>query len=214
MPRPVLPSPTATHTVKRTFLWILLAFTVAGAVAAAALAYAISRAGYWLEAAGHPPARTDAIIILGGNDGDRTLRALELYRGGYAAKIVLTGLEHGTLAPPPHVAWRSDYLVAQGVPRSALRFEGDSRNSYDEATNVLALMRKQGWHNVIAISDPPHMRRLAWTWERVFKGSGRQYILVATAADWWSPGNWWRDEHSGSFVISEYIKLAYYMVKR
>jgi uncharacterized SAM-binding protein YcdF (DUF218 family) len=189
----------ATHSIKHTFLWILLAFIVVGAVAATALAYAISRAGYWLEAAGGPPVRADAIIILGGNDGDRTLRALALYREGYATKIVLTGLEHGTVAPPPHVA---------------LRFEGDSRNSYEEATNVLALMRKAGWRNVIAISDPPHMRRLAWTLERVFKDSGRQFILVASSAEWWSPGNWWRDEHSGSFVISEYIKLAYYMVKR
>ena len=95
-----------------------------------------------------------------------------------------------------------------------MRFEIYSENSYEEAENVLELMRKQGWSSVLAVSDPPHMRRLAWTWERVFKGSGLRYVLVASAAQWWSPGAWWRDEHSGAFVITEYIKLAYYIAKR
>jgi hypothetical protein len=39
-------------------------------------------------------------------------------------------------------------------------------------------------------------------------------VLVASEPDWWVPGDWWRDEKSGAFVITEYIKLAYYMAKR
>ena len=110
--------------------------------------------------------------------------------------------------------WRAEWLLARGVPKSALRFEIYSENSYEEAENVLELMRKQGWISVLAVSDPPHIRRLAWTWGRVFKDSALRYVLVASAAQWWSPGAWWRDEHSGAFVITEYIKLAYYIAKR
>jgi len=204
----------STHATRRTLLRILLSFAIAGAIAAGAMAYAVSRAGYWLEAPGQPPAHAEAIIVLGGNDGDRALRALGLYREGYAPKIVLTGLEHGNAVPPANLTWRAEFLVAQGVPKSALRLEVYSQNSYEEAENVLALMRRQGWRTVIAVSDPPHMRRLAWTWGRVFRGSGLNYVLVASAADWWVPGRWWRDERSGAFVISEYIKLAYYFAKR
>ena len=202
------------HATRRTLLWILLSFAIAGALAAGAIVYAVSRAGYWLEAPGQAPAPADAIVVLGGNDGDRALRALALYRDRYAPTIVLTGLEHGNSAPPANLTWRAEFLIARGVPKSALRFEVYSENSYEEAANVLALMRKQGWRRVIAVSDPPHMRRLAWTWKRVFEGTGLQYLLVASAADWWVPGRWWRDEHSGAFVISEYIKLAYYFAKR
>jgi uncharacterized SAM-binding protein YcdF (DUF218 family) len=200
--------------MKRTLLWILLAFAVVGAAAAAVLAYAVTQAGYWLEAPGQAPKRADAIVVLGGDDGDRALRALALYREGYAPTIVLTGLERGSAAPPVTMTWRAEFLTARGVPKSALRFEVESRNSYTEATNVLALMKKQGWRTVIVVSDPPHMRRLAWTWERVFKGSGLNYVLVPSAAPWWFPGSWWHDEQAGSFVIMEYIKLAYYMAKR
>ena len=78
----------ATHDLKRTLYSILLAILVAGAVAVAALAYAVSQAGYWLEAPGRQPAPVDAIIVLGGDDGERSLRALELYRGGDRKSVV------------------------------------------------------------------------------------------------------------------------------
>jgi uncharacterized SAM-binding protein YcdF (DUF218 family) len=185
-----------------------------GVIAAALLAYGISKAGYWLEAAGRAPEKANAIIALGGDNGERSLKAQALYHDGFAPLIVLTGLEKGIATPPPRLTWRADYLAAHGVPRSALRFEVGSRNSYEEATNILALMQKQKWQRVIVVSDPPHMRRLAWTWNRVFMDSGLHYVLVPSGAEWWSPGEWWRDELSASFVIMEYIKLAYYIVKR
>jgi len=197
-------------TAKRALIGILLVF----AIAAAAVVYAISRAGYWLQAPAQAPVHADAIVVLGGNDGDRALRALELFKAGYAPKIVLTGLERGRASPPANLTWRAEYLVARGVPKSAVRFEVYSENSYEEAENILELMKKQGWRTVIAVSDPPHMRRLAWTWHRVFKESGLGYALVASSAQWWMPGQWWRDEHSGAFVITEYIKIAYYLAKR
>ena len=199
---------------RRTLLAVLLSFALAGAVAVALVAFAASRAGYWLQAGAQAPIRADAIVVLGGNDGDRALRALALYREGHAPRIVLTGLERGNAAPPANLTWRAEFLVANGVPRSALRFEVYSHNSYEEAASVLALMRKQNWKSVIAVSDPPHMRRLAWTWKRVFDGTGLRYALVASAADWWKPGRWWRDERSGAFVISEFVKIGYYFFKR
>jgi len=202
------------HKVKHTLLWIVVAFASVTVVAALLLTYAGSKAGYWLQAPGQAPEKANAIVVLGGDDGERSLRAQTLYHEGYAPIIVLTGLEKGTAAPPPRLTWRADFLAANGVPRSALRFEVRSRNSYEEATQILALMQKQKWQSVIVVSDPPHMRRLSWTWARVFKDSGLHYVLVPSAAGWWTPGDWWRDEQSGAFVIMEYIKLAYYMVKR
>ena len=209
-PPRALPPSRSTLSVKRALVGILLAFVLA----ATALAWALSHAGYWLEAPGQAPVRADAIVVLGGNDGDRALRALGLYKEGYAPKIVLTGLERGGASPPANLTWRAEFLAARGVPKSALRFEVYSDNSFDEAANILELMKKQGWRTVIAVSDPPHMRRLAWTWHRVFKESGLSYALVASDAQWWSPGSWWRDERTGAFVITEYIKIAYYVAKR
>ena len=200
--------------MKRTLLRILLWLVVAGVAVCAVLAFVGAYAGHWLAAPAQAPRRADAIVVLGGDEGQRALRALELYRGGYAPTLVLTGLEYGDAAPPAALTWRADFLEARGVPRSALRFEVDSRNSYTEAVNILALMRQQGWQAAIVVSDPPHMRRLAWTWERVFMDSGLDYVLVASKPAWWSPDDWWREEKSGAIVIMEFIKLGYYVVKR
>ena len=61
--------------------------------------------------------------------------------------------------------------------------------------------------------NPYHLRRLSWTWARVFRDSGLSYSLVATSPQWWDPDGWWHDEKSAPYVIMEYIKLAYYLVK-
>lgn len=196
----------------RTRSWLAITFVVAACAVGAV--YAIRHAGYWLQAPAQAPVPADAIVILGGDDGARAQRALEIYHDGFAPLLVLTGMDHGESETPPELTWRADYLVARGVPRSALRFEVESRSSYAEAVNVLAQMRQQAWKKVIVVSDPPHMRRLSWTWARVFKGSGLEYELVASDPDWWSPGNWWREEASGSFVIMEFIKLGYYIAER
>lgn len=176
--------------------------------------FAFASAGYWLQAPAQAPVQADAIVVLGGDDGDRSTTALRLYRAGYASLLVLTGLERGSAAPPPALTWRATFLEARGVPKSAIHFELDARNSYTEAIRLLALMRKENWRTLIVVSDPPHMRRLAWTWSRVFEGSGLSYVLVASEPEWWDAGRWWRDEKSGQFVITEFIKLVYYMAKR
>src|SRR6516165_11587068 len=103
--------------VKNTLLWIVAAFASVALVAALGLAYAGSKAGYWLEAPGRPPEKANAIVVLGGDGGERSRRAQALYHEGYAPIIVLTGLENGSAVPPPRLTWRADFLVAHGVPR-------------------------------------------------------------------------------------------------
>jgi uncharacterized SAM-binding protein YcdF (DUF218 family) len=152
-------------TAKRALVGILLVV----AIAVAAFAYGISRAGYWLQAPAQAPVHADAIIVLGGNDGDRALRALGLFKAGYAPKIVLTGLERGPgfAACQPHLARRISDCARRAEIGGALRVL--FREQLRGGRNILELMKKQGWRTVIAVSDPPHMRRLAWTWHRVFK---------------------------------------------
>lgn len=181
----------------------------------AAATLAAWRAGYWLEGPAQTPRRADAIAVLGGDeDGERAARALALYHEGYAPVIVLTGLQMSEGAVPAALNWRTEQLEARGVPRSALRFELDARNSHTEAVRLLAMMRREGWRTLVVVSDPPHMRRLSWMWSRIFEGSGLDFVLVASQPGWWKPDGWWRDERSGQFVLQELVKLAYHGAKR
>jgi len=65
----------------------------------------------------------------------------------------------------------------------------------------------------LVVSDPPHLRRLSWVWSKVFAGSGKEFILVASDMDDWDAGHWWRTSPSAQFVFGEYIKLAYYLMQ-
>lgn len=63
------------------------------------------------------------------------------------------------------------------------------------------------------VSDPPHMRRLDWVWGKVFAGSGKSYVLIASEPAWWDAEHWWASEKSAQFVLTELIKMVYYVWK-
>ena len=175
---------------------------------------AVLHAARFLEGPASPAARADLMVVLGGDSGDRGLTAARLYAAGMAPRVLLTGLE----ASPPEVRraylhWRAQLLSDAGVPLQRFEYDPESGNSWDEALNTRRLMEARGWRRVLVVSDPYHMRRLSWTWRRVFEGSALEYSLVASSPAFWKPDAWWRDERSGAAVIMEYIKLGYYLAK-
>ena len=176
---------------------------------------AMRHAGSFLEAPGQAPRKADLIVNLGGELGERSEKTAELYRAGFAGVVLVTGVPEAPAGARPQIAnWRKSYLIDMGVPEKAMLFDTHATNSREEAVGVLKLMRERGWQRVLVVSDPPHLRRLAWTWGRVFEGSGKEFVLVASPMQDWQPQVWWRDERSGAFVITEYIKLGYYLVAR
>lgn len=170
--------------------------------------------GRWVSAGASTPERADVLVALGGDAGDRVRKVAELVRGGYAPIVLITGLEGSPADTRRHyLEWRSGVLAEAGVPREKLVFELTANNSYQEASATLALMRARGWKTAVVVSDPPHMHRLDWVWGRVFADSGLRYRLVASEPEWWDAEHWWRNERSGQFVMSEVIKLGYYLAK-
>lgn len=186
---------------------------VAGGVAAMVLAF--MGAGQFLVAPSPPSPpveKADLIVVLGGGSGGREDRAVELYARGIAPKVLLTGLEGGHAKTRAHyLNWRAQYLVDQGVPRSALVFDLQSASSWDEAVNTLRFMRSANLSRVLVVSDPPHLRHLSWAWAKVFAGSGKEFRLVAAPLETWDAARWWGNSSSALFVIAEYIKLGYYL---
>ena len=109
--------------------------------------------------------------------------------------------------------WRAQVLPERGVPLERIIGDADSTNSWEEAVNTRRTMEANGWRRALVVSDPYHLRRLSWTWGRVFKDSGLSYSLVSTSPRYWDSDGWWRDEKAAQVMIMEYIKLAYYLVK-
>jgi uncharacterized SAM-binding protein YcdF (DUF218 family) len=179
------------------------------------LSLLVRQAGFYLQAPAEAPQKSDLIVSLGGDIGERSEKVAELYRAGFGGKVLLTGIAGSPPGPRQQfLDWRAQYLVAQGVPADSLLLDAAANNSWEEAAAVLQLMRERGWKRVLVVSEPPHLRRLSWTWSRVFEGSGLEFRLIASPMTEWHPDAWWHEERSGIFVITEYLKLAYYVAKR
>lgn len=180
----------------------------------AALALGLFGAGHFLAAPAEAPAKADLMVALGGDNGARADRVLELYRKGFAPKVLLTGLEGGhSKTRNAYLNWRARYLIDEGVPESAVLFDRRSASSWEEAVNTLRLMQSMKLERVLVVSDPSHMRRLSWVWARVFAGSGKTYTLVASDLERWDADRWWRTSLNAQFVFAELIKLGYYLIQ-
>jgi len=180
---------------------------------AAALLAAFLGAGHFLEARAQKPVKADLIFALGGDNGARAARVLEIYREGLAPRILLgaEGVHSKTRAA--YLSWRARYLIDEGVPEKALLYDRRSANSWEEARNTLRLMEAMKLRRVLVVSDPPHLRRLSWVWGKVFAGSGREFVLVVSDMEGWDAARWWRTSPNAQFVFGEYIKLAYYLLQ-
>ena len=181
-------------------LWLLpviLLFLVLGG------AFAYTEAGRFVSSPTDAPVASDVVVALGGEALRRGGKAGELWRHGLARRIFLAGPVDARVA----------LLAGQGVPAVDILTDGRSRHSWDEAVNTFRLMTANGWTSVLVVSDPPHMRRLAWTWEHVFVGSGMTFRLIPAPMPGWDAGHWWRDAHSAAFVKSELGKLVFYLFR-
>lgn len=168
-------------------------------------------AGHFLVAPAQAPVKADLIFALGGDNGGRVNGVLDLYRKGYAPKVLVGAEGLNPKTRTAYLSWQARYMVDGGVPEQALLLDRRSKNSREEAVNTLELLRLMKLDRVLVVSDPPHMRRLAWVWGKVFEGSGKQFTLVASEMPDWDAAHWWRTSPNAQFVFGEYIKLAYYL---
>jgi uncharacterized SAM-binding protein YcdF (DUF218 family) len=173
------------------------------------IAIAFINLGYWLSAPASEPVRADLIVTLGGGTGERDQMAAVLYKAGYAKKILLTGMsgiaEQGYYQSP-----RSLFFLKQGIPSEALMFDGLSINTHQETFNTAALLSARHWQSVLVVSDPPHIRRLDFCLQPVFKKAGLSYQLIQSTATTWHADRWWQDRKWLQFCLSEVVKLVYY----
>ena len=110
----------------------------------------------------------DAIVVLGAAQYNgrpspvlraRLDHALGLYREGHAPVLIVTGgVGRGDTISEAAVSRR--YLVAHGVPASAVVAQSEGRNTRASMNAVRAWLRARQLHRVLLVSDPFHMFRL------------------------------------------------------
>jgi uncharacterized SAM-binding protein YcdF (DUF218 family) len=102
----------------------------------------------------------DAIVVLGCGSAPRLKRRVErgvgLYREAAAPLLVLSGGGRG--GEPEAVVMRRLALAA-GLPQAALVVEPRSRNTWENACESAALLRRRGLRRIVLVSDRAHLLR-------------------------------------------------------
>lgn len=124
----------------------------------------------------------DAIVLLGGDisipipprvesqvRGNRSVHTFRLYRAGKAPLIIVSG---GNVFPQegfrPEAAYTAVLLQEWGIPKSAIIFEGISRNTRENAVETSRLLKNRQLNRVLLVTSAFHMPRALAT----FRGVG------------------------------------------
>jgi uncharacterized SAM-binding protein YcdF (DUF218 family) len=92
--------------------------------------------------------------------GNRSVHTLRLYRAGKAPLIIVSG---GNVFPQegfrPEAAYTADLLQEWGIPQSAIIFEGNSRNTRENAVETSRLLKNRQLNRVLLVTSAFHMPR-------------------------------------------------------
>ena len=111
--------------------------------------------------------RADAIVVVSG-DSDRMRQAIDLYKQGYAPKLILSGAARDGItsnALAMHIE-----ASQSGIPNEAVILEEKANNTYENALYTKEIVLSQGMQNIILVTSPYHQRRVYETFKNVFKG--------------------------------------------
>ncbi len=124
--------------------------------------------------------------------------AITLWRDGLAPRLIVTG-GRGDGDTTSEAAVSRRYALRRGVPDSAIVLENTGRTTRESLRGVAAIMNDQPKRDVILVSDPFHMLRLAILARRF----GLEPLTSPTRT---SPISQRRDQ-SWRYVLNESLKV-------
>lgn len=140
----------------------------AGLVLAAILYVSFGFFQVWAAARQDHARKAQAIVVFGAAQyqgrpspvlAARLDHALDLYEQGFAPKVVVTGgrLEGDRFT---EASVSADYLIARGVPDSAILREVSGRSSWQSLAAASSFLADRGIDDVLLVSDPFHSYRI------------------------------------------------------
>jgi uncharacterized SAM-binding protein YcdF (DUF218 family)/glycosyltransferase involved in cell wall biosynthesis len=121
-----------------------------------------------------PPQPADAIVVFAGGVGEsgkagggaqeRVSHAVDLYRAGYAPRVLFST---GYVFTFREAEVMKAVAIANGVPDTAIVLEEKATNTYENVELTRRMLDERGWRRILLVSSPYHMRRALLTWKEV-----------------------------------------------
>jgi uncharacterized SAM-binding protein YcdF (DUF218 family) len=154
-----------------------------------------------------PLEKADAILVSDDDSygGVRCRHAAELYRGGWAPRVVASGRYLRPYASLADVMHRD--LIERGVPESAiLALPHSPGNTLNEAQATRTLVATRGWKRVLIVTSNYQSRRSLRFFGRALDGVA-EVRIVAVPDPGFIPTEWWRHRSSIAALARECVYL-------
>lgn len=131
-------------------------------------------------------AKADVIVVVSGGDTTaRTQKAIDMYRAGWADKLVFSGASADPDSISNAEAMRQ-IAIDNGIPDGHIYLDENSRDTRENAQNVVEILHRLNASNVILVSSPYHLRRVKMNFMSV--DNQISYRTMASDDKYW---RWW-----------------------
>ena len=159
------------------------------------------------------PIKADAIGVLGGDwEGYRVKKALSLYRQRYADKIIINENSKIDVKTVDGKTAKTEleFLLLSNVPSKNILLMKNAGNTMYELKSLEKILFEKGFHSILIVSAPPHLRRIKILAEKAaeFPQKGINVIYVSSDPPWWNPYRWFLNKTARNFVIGEVVKTT------
>jgi uncharacterized SAM-binding protein YcdF (DUF218 family) len=171
--------------------------------------------GMWLDV-GERPQKADFIMILAGDENNRPYLAAALVRAGCAGKALVAkgdiscAVSEGIVPPADEIIRR--VLLSYGTAaENIITLPVAAATTYDEARALANFLEKKTNSRVLIVTTHYHTRRARWIFSKIL-GDMQKISFVSAPTDKFQLATWWRNDSGSVEIISEYVKLMYYVI--
>ncbi len=165
-------------------------------------------------------APADFLYVLGGDVNTRPFHAADLFRRGFAPRVVIPRTEDRPASERGFYPNDADVVVRilqqEGVPDSAitmLRIPGGVTSTQDEGRVLRDYLRMSPAQRVIAVTSAYHTRRARWTLRRELDGIQMDLRMAAAPDDRFDASNWWTREAGFLAFMNETLKFVHTLLR-
>ncbi len=154
------------------------------------------------------PIQSDVILVFAGDKGQRTEKAVSLYKDNYSSKLILSGGSLYNNITSAELMY--DHAVREGVKAEDLILEPEADSTYENAVFCRRIMEERKYQSALVISSEYHMRRVRLSCEKAFQGSSIRLVYCPADEPQYEPESWWANNKSMLWTVTEYLKIMGY----
>jgi uncharacterized SAM-binding protein YcdF (DUF218 family) len=148
------------------------------------------------------PRSSDVIVVLDDDyDADSAGRAAELFKAGWAPRVVAGGEYLRAYASAAELTQKD--LVERGVPATSIvRLAYRATDMREEAEALASFAGSHGWKKILLVTANYRTRRVRYILERSL-ASGTELHVVAARDSNYDPNEWWKHRASLKNLLRE-----------